>query len=109
MLELWSILVMARCWVATWENKTVVFVMDNSQVHAALNSGRSRNKTTMAWLRLIFWLSTSHNFDLQSAYINTHDNVICNSLSQLDAYKNIARIRDADVASYMCCHQLFNC
>ena len=69
-LELWPILVGARQWGATWENKSVVFVADNTQVSAALNSGRSRNKTTIAWLRLIFWLSNTHNFDVQSVYIN---------------------------------------
>ena len=56
-LEMWPILVAVRRWGPTWEDTTVVFVTNNTQVRAALNSGRSKNKTTMAWLRLIFWVS----------------------------------------------------
>ncbi len=108
-LELWPVLQGVRRWGHEWGNRTVVFVTDNTQVRAALNTGRSRNKTTMAWLRLIFWMSITNNFDVQSVYINTRDNVVCDSLSRLDAYKNIARIRDADVAKAMCCHDIFQC
>ena len=108
-LELWPILVGIRKWCHGWENRTVVFVTDNTQVLAALNSGRSKNKTTMKWLRLIFWLSITYNFDVQSVYINTRDNIICDSLSRLDVFKNIARIRDADAANAMCCHHIFSC
>ena len=108
-LELWPILVGVRRWSAEWRDRTVVFVTDNTQVMAALNSGRSRNKQSMAWLRLIFWASTTCNFEIKSVYVNTKANVICDSLSRLDKYKNIARIRDADQAAKLCCHQLFNC
>ena len=108
-LELWPILVGVRRWGAQWRDRTVVFVTDNTQVMAALNSGRSRNKQSMAWLRLIFWASIAYNFEVKSVYINTKANTICDSLSRLDKYKNIARVRDADQAAMLCCHKLFNC
>ena len=54
-LEMWPILVGVRCWGHLSEDHTVVFITDNTQVMAALNSGRSKNKITMGWLRLIFW------------------------------------------------------
>jgi hypothetical protein len=108
-LELWHILVGVRRWGACWANKTVVFVTDNTQVKATINSGRSKNKTTMAWQRLIFWASVQHNFKVQSVYINTKVNIICHSLSRLDEIKSIARIRDADRASVLCCHHIFDC
>ena len=108
-LELWPILAGVRRWGRGWVDRRVVFVTDNTQVRAALNTGRSRNKTTMAWLRLIFWASVTYNFDIQAVYINTRDNVICDSLSRLDCFKSIARIRDADAAALMCCHSLFSC
>ena len=104
-LELWPILAGVRRWSHEWGNRTLVFVADNTKVWAALNTGRSRNKTTMGRLRLIFWMSITNNFDVQSVYINMHDNVICDILSKPDASKNIARIRDADV----CCHEIFHC
>ena len=107
-LELWPILVGVRRWGEKWQNRSVVFVTDNTQVMAALNTGRSRNKTPMAWLRLIFWASISFNFEVQSVYINTKSNVICDSLSGLDKFVNVARIRDADQTLAMCCHEIFN-
>ena len=107
-LELWPIVVGVRRWGAGWRDRSVVFVTDNTQVMAGLNSGRSRNKISMAWLRIIFWASITHNFEVKSVYVNTKSNVICDSLSRLDKFKNIARIRDADQASVMCCHNLFN-
>lgn len=71
-----------RCDLAGQE----LFVTDNTQVMAALNSGRSRNKTTMAWLRLIFWAFITYNFDIQSVYINSRSNIICNSVSRLNKF-----------------------
>ena len=108
-LELWPILEGVRRWGKGWTDTPVVFVTDNTQVQAALNTGRSRNKTTMGWLRLIFWESVKYNFEISSVYINTRDNIICDSLSRLTSFKNIARIRDADVADMMCCHHIFKC
>ena len=81
-----------------------MFVMDNTQVQAALYTGRSRNKLMMAWLRLIFWESINNNFEIQSVYISTKVNTVCDSLSRLDKFESIARIRDVDVNAYMCCH-----
>ena len=108
-LEMWPVLAGVRRWGAEWLNRTVVFVTDNTQVMAALNSGRSRNKTTMSWLRLIFWASINYNFDVQSVYLNTKFNTICDSLSRLDRFQSIARIRDADQSASMCCYEIFNC
>ena len=107
-LEMWPILVSVRRWGKLWMNRTVIFVTNNTQVMAALNSGRSKNKITMSWLRLIFWESINNNFDVQSVYVNTKFNVICDSLSRLDKFQSIARIRDADQANVMCCHNIFN-
>ena len=63
----------------------------------------------MGWLRNIFWESIKYNFDVQSVYINTRDNIICDSLSRLDKFVSVARIRDADSSQYLCCHGKFYC
>ena len=107
-LELWPIVAGVRRWGPSWRDRAVVFVTDNTQVMAGLNSGRSRNKTSMAWLRVIFWASITYNFEVKSVYVNTKNNIICDSLSRLDRFKNVARIRDADQAGRMCCHEVFN-
>ena len=108
-LEMWPVLVGVRRWAKEWCDSNIVFITDNTQVLAALRTGRSKNKTTMRWLRLIFWESVTHNFNIRAVYINTNDNVICDSLSRLSSYRNIVRLRDADVAGRMCCHHLFEC
>ena len=87
MLELWQILVEVR-WGELWKDRAVVLVTENIQVMVALNTDRSRNKTTT------FWASTTYNFDVKSVYINTRVIVICDSLSRLDKFKNLARIQD---------------
>lgn len=107
-LEMWPIVVAMERWSGSWANRTVVMITDNTQVRAAINTGRSKNVTTMRWLRRIFWKSITSNFDLQSVYINTKCNIICDSLSRLDSYKSCCRIRDADVAQCLCCHEIFN-
>ena len=108
-LELWPIVMAIDRWKESWRDQTIIFVTDNTQVMAALNTGRSKNKTMMRWLRRIFWESIQFNFDIQAVYVNTKFNTICDGLSRLNCFKNIARIRDADEAALMCCHQLFNC
>lgn len=108
-LELWPVVLAVDRWAERWGNRTVMIITDNTQVRAAINTGRSKNKTSMKWLRRIFWKSIKFNFDLQSVYINTHVNVICDSLSRLDSFKNIARIRDSDIAGLMCCNEIFHC
>ena len=108
-LEMWPVLQGVRRWSSGWSDANVVCITDNTQVLAAINSGRSTNKTTMRWLRLIFWESVKHNFNIKAIYINTKDNVVCDSLSRLSCFKNVARIRDADAAKRMCCHHIFDC
>ena len=83
-----------------------MFVSNNTQVVAALQMGRSRNKTTMGWLRLIFWESVRGNFNEMSVYINIKDNTICDSLS---VSKNVARIWGAVTACQLYCYNLFDC
>lgn len=108
-LEMWPVLKAVERWGHLWTDRTVVMVTDNTQVKAALNTGRSVNGTTMGWLREIFWSSITNNFEIQAVYINTLDNVVCDSLSRLDSYKNIARIRAVDEGKLMCCHVIFVC
>ena len=63
----------------------------------------------MRWLRAIFWESVKFNFELQAVYILTDHNIICDSLSRLGMYTNIAMIRDADSAAKLCCYNICIC
>ena len=56
-----------------------------------------------------YFLGLDHNnFHVKSVYIKTKSNVICDSLSRLDKFKNVARIQDADQDLAMCCHDIFD-
>lgn len=107
-LEMWPVLCATRRWGHLWKDKVVVMVTDNTQVRTALNTGRSINKTTMKWLRQIFWESVTNNFRIESVYIPTECNVICDSLSRMKEFKYVAILRDCDSAQGLCCHHLFN-
>ena len=95
-------------WGPSWRNQRVCAVTDNTQVMWALRKGRSKNKFSMVWLREIFWLSVTHNFVIDSVYISTHDNILCDSLSRLDDEESISKIKERMSEDSMCCYHLFN-
>ena len=107
-LELWPIVVAVERWGDGWENRTVCMVSDNTQVVAALRTGRSTNKTSMEWLRRIFWRAVEKNMDIKSVYIRSEDNEICDSLSRLSEHSSVGRINSADKGGYMCCANIFS-
>ena len=53
------------------------------QVLAMVNTGRSKNKLCMEWLRELYWTCFIHNIELHASYINTKDNVLADHLSRL--------------------------
>ena len=87
--ELWPVLVGLRRWAYKYKNTRINVVTDNMQVLAMLNTGRSKNKLCMEWLREIFWLCFIHNIEIYSTYIKSADNTLADQLSRLD-YKNVA-------------------
>ena len=88
-LELWPVLCGLKRWGPTLKDSTVVVLCDNTQVCAALRSGNSINKTTMSWLREIFWTCFIFNIEIQVEYISTTDNLVADGLSRLssDSYR----------------------
>ena len=81
--ELWPIVAGMKRW-ASFRNRRIHLITDNMQVLAMINTGRSCNKTCMAWLREIFWCCFINNTDLHASYIKSADNVIADALSRAD-------------------------
>ena len=106
-LELFPILSACERWGPCWQNARVCAVTDNTQVMWALRTGRSGNKTSMDWLRRIFWAAVRNNFTLDAVYIPTDKNVLCDSLSRLDDAKSLDRICEIMDAQSMCCYSVF--
>ena len=82
--EMWPVVVGIHKWGERWKNQEILVVTDNTQVQAALNTGRSINPYTMAWLREIFWVSAFFNISIKAARISSVDNILADSLSRLD-------------------------
>ena len=82
--EMWPIVVGIHKWGRKWKDQEVLLITDNTQVQAAINTGRSVNPYTMAWLREIFWVSAFFNISFRAARISSVDNILADSLSRLN-------------------------
>lgn len=74
-------------------------LLDNTQVMAMVNSGKSVNVSCMCLLREIFWICVFFNVYITARYIPGCDNVIADALSRT------VRDKSRLVANYysLCC------
>ena len=93
--ELYPILEAIQRWGHLWRDHKVQCVSDNTQVVAAMNTGRSSNASSMGILREIFWLSVVNNCHLVGIYLPGKDNVIADALSRASAA--------SDLPVFLCC------
>ena len=101
--ELWIILRGVQRWGAAFRNHRVEIVTDNMQALACVNTGRSKNKNCMSWLRELFWCCVIYNIQLWATYINTKDNILADQLSRL-AYNGVPeKCTETLKAKGMCC------
>ena len=101
--ELWPVLVGLKRWGHLYKNTRVHAITDNMQVLAMLNTGRSKNKLCMEWLREIFWLCFVYNIEIFSTYIKSEDNVLADHLSRLDYNKVPEKCTKFLLDNNMCC------
>ena len=101
--ELWPVVIGLRRWAKDYSNSKVHIITDNMQVLAMINTGRSKNKLCMGWLREIFWVCFIHNIDLFATYIKSEDNILADHLSRLPYKGYVSKcIKSLDDAN-MCC------
>ena len=62
----------------------------------------------MQRLRKIFWLSVLHNFSIDSVYIASADNVLCDSLSRLNEEDAMSKVREVTSQESLCCFNIFS-
>jgi len=106
-LEMYPVVVAARRWGGGWGGHNVCFITDNTQVMHCINTGRSKNKTVMAWLRNLFWEAVVNNFTAQSVYIQSAANTVCDALSRLTEPSANRRLLEADSSKRLCCNSTF--
>lgn len=97
----------ATRWAHGWGGASIVFMTDSAVVQAALNTGRSRSREIMGYLRKLFWMAIEQNFIFISSYIHTSRNITCDALSRLGDVGSAARIAAVDKAWLMCCRKIF--
>ena len=109
-LELWPILVGIKRWSKILRNKSLTLFTDNTQVMHMLLKGSSTNLTCMAWIKEIYWTCVFNNIDLKPKYVNTHNNLVADTLSRLKYFKAIDEPLRALTGTDLCCipHLLVN-
>ena len=55
--EMWAVLTGTHRWAHSWCDLLVTIITDSSVVKSAINLGKSKNATIMAWIKEIFWIS----------------------------------------------------
>lgn len=105
--EMWAAYCAAVRWGHLWADSVVVMVTDSTTVRAALSTGSSRCPEIMYFVRRLFWLACEHNFELESVYIRSGDNIICDALSRLEEPASLSRLRKAGADKVMCCGHIF--
>ena len=77
------------------------------QVLAMVNTGRSKNKLCMDWLRELFWTCFIFNIELHATYIRSKDNVLADDLSRLP-YKGVVDRCSKNLVAYNMSDSLFS-
>ncbi|CAC5365146.1 unnamed protein product [Mytilus coruscus] len=82
-LEAFSVILAAKRWSSSWENKRVIVLCDNMATVACINKCTCRNKILMGFLRELFWLSASFNFHIKAVHVPGSSNVLADHISRL--------------------------
>ena len=93
--ELYPILEAVKRWGESWRDHRVECITDNTQVVAAINTGRSENEISMKILRDIFWQSVLFNCHLVAVHLPGRDNIIADALSRVKS--------PDDIPVFLCC------
>ena len=101
--ELWPVVAGLHRWAPLYKNCRLHVITDNMQVLAMINTGRSSNRTCMAWLREIYWICFVNNLDLFASYVKSADNVLADALSRAAAPGAATKCDELLSQFNMCC------
>ena len=93
--ELYPILEAIWRWGPEWRDCRVQCFSDNTQVVAAINTGKSSNSVSMSLLRQLFWQSVLCNCHLVSSHLSGSKNVIADALSRVST--------GSVIPTHLCC------
>ena len=101
--KMWAVLTASHHWAHLWRDLLVTIITDRS----AINLGKSKNATIMAWIKEIFRISCFYNFQIHSVQIPSHSNTIADSLSQW-SIPSRHRLGAHNASRLFCCTHLFD-
>ena len=92
--ELLPILALACQRAGTWSGEIVVAVTDNDNCQWAINRRRSRNRYARYLLQILTLLEVKFRFRLVAYYVNTHNNVLNDTISRVFDAASATAIED---------------
>ena len=81
--ELLPIVALACQRAGTWTGEIVVAITDNDNCRWAINRRRSRNRYARYLLQILTLLEVKYRFRLVAYYVNTHNNVLNDTISRV--------------------------
>ena len=87
--ELYPILESLWRWGEEWRDCRVECVTDNTQVVAAINTGKSVNVRSMDIMRLIFWETVKFNCHLVGVFLPGVKNILADAVSRAESFDAI--------------------
>ncbi|CAC5425942.1 unnamed protein product [Mytilus coruscus] len=85
--EAFAVALAAKRWAKCWQNKRVYIYCDNSSTVGCINNCTSKNKLLMSFLRELFWLSATNNFQLVAIHLPGKQNDMADAVSRLHELK----------------------
>ncbi|CAG2248786.1 GLS [Mytilus edulis] len=80
--EAFAVALAAKRWAKCWQNKRVYIYCDNSSTVGCINKCTSKNKLLMSFLRELFWLSATNNFQLVAIHLPGKHNDMADAVSR---------------------------
>ncbi|CAC5416089.1 unnamed protein product [Mytilus coruscus] len=85
--EAFAVALAAKRWAKCWQNKRVYIYCDNLSTVGCINKCTSKNKLLMSFLRELFWLSATNNFQLVAIHLPGKQNDMADAVSRLHELK----------------------
>jgi hypothetical protein len=100
----------ARRWAPQWANSRVRFFTDNICTRANLSKGSAKNPILMPFLRELFWLSATYNFEISAQYVPGRCNDLPDAISRLHQGGQLARLGSLlGIPGAICGHWVVHC
>ena len=90
-LEMLNLLVALRLWANHWAQSSVYIFCDNMAVVQVASSGRTRDPFCGACIRKIWFITATHDIDLEVKHIQGTKNVLADALSRIYSDKGISQ------------------